>query len=94
MYSLDGPGCAPTCSDPNPSCSGTTRGCICPNGTVLDEVQNKCVPLSKCSKNIILITNHNIFIINSITECPQQCTHEFCTSQLVRDSRRPVPCMR
>ena len=55
MYSLNGPDCVPTCSDPNPSCSGTTQGCICPNGTVLDEIQNRCVTLSECRKYIIAI---------------------------------------
>ena len=60
VYSLNAPDCVPTCSDPNPSCSGTTQDCICPNGIVVDNIQNRCVPLSKCSKNIIiLMTNHN-----------------------------------
>ena len=52
LYSQVATDCIPTCSDPYPSCSGITHaGCICPNGTVLDEIENKCIPLSKCSKN-------------------------------------------
>ena len=53
VYTLDTTDCIPTCSNPNPPCSRTSQGgCTCPNGTVLDENQNKCVPPSKCSKNI------------------------------------------
>ena len=30
-------------------------------------------------------------MINSIIDCPPQCTHEFSALPLVRDSIRPVP---
>ena len=50
QYTTD---CFPTCSNPNPPYSRTSQGgCTCPNGTVLDGIQNKCVPLSKWYKNI------------------------------------------
>ena len=63
------PDCVPTCNDPYPSCSGITHpGCICPNGTVLDNIQNKYVALSKYSKNIRLVTNHNIFILSILLQ--------------------------
>ena len=53
VYSQNAKDCVPTCANPNPACSEKTReGCHCPDGTVLDEIQKKCVPLSKCSKNI------------------------------------------
>ena len=53
VYTLNAPDCNPTCNNPNPPCLGTFReGCTCPNGTILDEIQNRCVPLSECSKNI------------------------------------------
>ena len=65
LYSQFAPDCVPTCSDPYPTCSGLTQeGCLCPIGTVLDQIQNKCVPLNKCSKNII--TNHKIIVKSSI----------------------------
>jgi len=48
--------CGQTCSDPHFSCDGDhgpvifPDKCHCLKGTVLDEIQNKCVPISKCSK--------------------------------------------
>ena len=46
-----GSACPPTCSNPNPICTRQcVPGCQCPRGTVLDEVQNKCVRLNQCSK--------------------------------------------
>ena len=65
LYSLEAPDCVATCSDPYPTCSGQTKeGCDCPKGTVMDEIENKCVPLSKCSKN--LITDHKSYNIIKI----------------------------
>jgi len=42
--------CPPTCEDPEPvSCtSECVVGCRCPNGTVLDEENNKCVMKKDC----------------------------------------------
>ncbi len=41
--------CPATCSDPNPFC---TRWCVaqceCPEGTVIDEEVNQCVPVDEC----------------------------------------------
>jgi len=49
--------CAPTCATLSQNCSvdvlNCREGCQCPTGTVLDEIQNKCVPIFKCSKIII-----------------------------------------
>ena len=43
--------CERTCSDPYKECGQSiVDTCHCPEGTVLDEVQMKCVPISKCSK--------------------------------------------
>ena len=59
--------CIPTCSNPYPACSGMIQeGCHCPHGTVLDETQNKCVPLSKCSKILIM----NIIYSKSLQSIP------------------------
>lgn len=45
----------PTCSDPNKKSSGVCQaGCNCPQGTVLDEIQKKCAPISECSKIICI----------------------------------------
>ena len=42
----------PTCTNPMKHCNTkvTRPGCVCPEGTVIDESQNRCVPLSNCSK--------------------------------------------
>ena len=42
--------CPPTCEDPEPaSCEEEcVAGCQCPNGTVLDEKNNKCVLRKDC----------------------------------------------
>jgi len=46
--------CVPTCATLLQNCSvnftDCQEGCECPSGTVLDEIQNKCVPIFKCSK--------------------------------------------
>ena len=57
------PECQRTCTNPTRVCSNTTirgPGCTCPQGTVLDEIQNRCVQLSQCSKlrNIVTIYQH------------------------------------
>ena len=45
--------CHATCSDPFKVCPQTcTPGCVCPEGTVTDEIKNKCVPQSQCSKSM------------------------------------------
>ena len=46
------PECQPTCSNPMIHCPNIAArpGCVCPEGTVIDEIQNRCVPLSQCSK--------------------------------------------
>ena len=46
-----GSACPPTCATPHPICTKQcVPGCQCPPGTVLDEVANKCVLLTKCSE--------------------------------------------
>ena len=54
IYTQCGQDCVATCQNPLPTgCSQTCKpGCNCPSGTVLDEIQNTCVPLSKCSKSV------------------------------------------
>ena len=49
------PECQPTCSNPMRECPSIAPrpGCVCPEGTVIDESQNRCVPLSNCSKPFI-----------------------------------------
>jgi len=43
--------CVRTCSDPYKICGQSIIDtCHCPKGELLDQVQNKCVPISKCSK--------------------------------------------
>jgi len=46
------PECQPTCSHPTRDCRSTAPrpGCVCPEGTVIDETQNRCVPIPQCSK--------------------------------------------
>ena len=53
------PKCQPTCSDPMKHCytTATFAGCVCPEGTVIDDIQNRCVPLSQCSKPSIRFVN-------------------------------------
>ena len=47
-----GTACPPTCSNPDPRiCTlQCVIGCQCPQGTVLDEEQNKCVTKDQCRK--------------------------------------------
>ena len=61
----------PTCTNPKKHCSTTvTRpGCVCPEGTVIDVTQNRCVPLSNCSKNI---SDQN-FLHQTFSLHPQYC---------------------
>ena len=54
------PECQPTCSNPMPSCPHLpfAPGCVCPEGTVIDQIKNRCVPITECSKidyNILLV---------------------------------------
>ena len=44
------PECQPTCSNPNSPCLPFGPGCVCPEGTVIDQIKNRCVPLAECSK--------------------------------------------
>ena len=57
IYTQCGQDCVATCQNPLPTdCSQTCQpGCHCPNGNILDEIQNACVPLSKCSKTIYVV---------------------------------------
>ena len=52
VFTECGTACPPTCSKPQPGvCTlPCVIGCQCPSGTVLDEVQNKCVKRNKCGK--------------------------------------------
>ena len=50
------PGCATTCTNRfffrvcPLVCGG---GCECPDGTVIDEDQNECIPVDKCPESMI-----------------------------------------
>ena len=50
QFTTCGTACPPTCSDPGPVvCTAQcVIGCQCPAGTVLDEVEQKCVTLDQC----------------------------------------------
>ena len=51
VFQSCGSACPPTCATPHPICTKQcVPGCQCPPGTVLDEVANKCVLLTKCSE--------------------------------------------
>ena len=47
--------CPPTCENPEPkSCTAECIvGCQCPNGTVLDEENNKCVMKKDCGMYLV-----------------------------------------
>ena len=53
VYTDCGTACPPMCNKPQPLfCTlQCVAGCQCPSGTVLDELQNKCVKADECSKN-------------------------------------------
>ena len=92
----------PNCSDPFPVCpSDCQPGCTCPEDTVIDEIQNRCVPLTQCSKikiynydNLLLICYFHLIS----TACPPQCSHDYCSAvegdDSVDDRDSLVPCMR
>ena len=49
-YSECGGACPPTCLDPYILCliQGCFPGCACPDGQLMDTVNNRCVPLEAC----------------------------------------------
>jgi len=49
-YSECGAACPPTCLTPAILCliQGCFPGCTCPDGQLIDEVNNRCVPLEQC----------------------------------------------
>ena len=52
VFTECGSACPPNCTDPTPIC--TTQcvpRCQCPQGTVINEVTNKCVPVDRCPKS-------------------------------------------
>ena len=52
VYTVCGTACPAICNKPQPLfCTlQCVRGCQCPLGTFLDELQNKCVEADECSK--------------------------------------------
>ena len=83
-----GTACPPTCSNPDPRiCTlQCVIGCQCPQGTVLDEEQNKCVAKDLCRKTNNVCMCYCVIICISI-ECPPTCSHEYCS---VRSNRRKL----
>jgi len=51
VFTECGTACPPTCKEPGPvACTQQcVVGCQCPIGTVLDEVQKKCVKPNQCA---------------------------------------------
>ena len=66
-------------------------GCQCPAGTVLDEVEQKCVSLDQCGMSVdhMIITLDHMIIIITI-ECPPTCSHQFCSNH----GNKYKPCSR
>ena len=67
-------------------------GCHCPSGTVLDELQNKCVKADECSKNTFshVATIVKWLVLFFTAPCPPVCSHEFCSKK----RNRKKPCSR
>ena len=85
----------PTCNKPHRTYCPTAAipsGCVCPNGAVIDEIQNKCVPLSECSKPASLKSNS--INVQYFSACPPQCSHDYCSSELAKSNGTKIPCMR
>ena len=55
VFTTCGTACPPTCSEPGPVACTTqcVVGCQCPVGTVLDDLQQKCVNLDQCGMSVI-----------------------------------------
>ena len=66
--------CNLTCSDPYKDCGELlVETCHCPEGTVLDEIQKKCVPISKCSKikhSIAFTYNLHSILLTQLQDVP------------------------
>ena len=67
VYTECGSACAPTCSERNPGIFTLqcVAGCQCPNDTVFDVENNKCVTVDKCRKIIIHMCIIAYYIIGS-----------------------------
>ena len=57
-------GCQTTCSYPFNFCKQVcTKDCVCPQGTVIDEIKQKCVPESQCSKSMYIIMFVHMYLL-------------------------------
>ena len=66
LYNECGSACPPICGKPPPPfCTlQCVQGCQCPNGTLLDEAQNKCVTPDQCSNDSKTIyTQYNYIVL-------------------------------
>ena len=88
--------CHATCSDPFKVCPRVcTQDCVCPESTVIDEIKNKCVPQSQCSKfmHIIMFAHMYLLIYLIFSACPPQCSYQYCALAEEGDFNL-LPCMR
>ena len=52
VYKKLNAGCPRTCTSLDILCTGHTNpGCSCPDGQIVDEMKNACVPISSCPSN-------------------------------------------
>ena len=49
LFTDCGSACPPNCTDPHPFCTKQcVARCECPDGEVINEATNKCVPIEEC----------------------------------------------
>ena len=89
VYTECGTACPPVCNKaPQLFCTlQCVPGCQCPSGTVLDELQHKCVKAEECGKIIFYSTTIPSDWCPFSAACPPTCTHEFCSKR--RNRRKP-----